>query len=254
MPYIDIKKYPERNEEYEQNKIKYEWQPGDGYYSERSVFKVIENFNHSTNFEKFLLPNPNYQFSEGSPHGEGYNALCYAASYWEPQWCQLIVNQGGKHLLEIGNNAKGETPLICALKFSTDNHEFQDIVTLKVSKLLNLGANPNMANSEGKTPLWYAAEVNKYLPNIGKLLLKRAIINPAPSETGKKLIQLAKKEIINSVKLLELEEMYQLFNGKADKDCTLNNLSNDVFYEIVNKIIQEFELNSNLPKNYTNII
>ena len=223
---------------------------------------MILNYNDTIdNLQYYQNPNPDLKLEDASPYGDGLNALCFASAGWAPKECKLIVKAGGDHLLEIGSGKEGDTPLIWAIKSGAfTNKSFEATLIEKIVTLLELGANPNMANTAGTTPLWYAVELSKNLTIIRLLLEKRAFMHPMPSLEGKQRIKQIKIQLISEGKGFDLiEEVQELFKGKYEKKIAQGSLNDmginiikylpeDVFYEIICKIVDIFINDECFPK------
>jgi len=90
----------------------------------------------------------NYELNHGG--SAGWNVLGSAALKGNAQLVKHIVKIGGENLLDLGNE-NGWTPLRCAA-------ECEDIEGgyLAAKSLIDLGADPDLADIKGKTPLMTA--------------------------------------------------------------------------------------------------
>lgn len=235
MPYSEINEFPESTEEHENNKIKYGWQPGDGYIANRSDNEIGAYFGNIRRFKIYQNKFPDAKLENGSSDKEGLTPLCFAAQVFRLAVCKHIVEIGGKHLLEIGSNAKGDTPLLCAIKFLTEPLLQQNLYEI-VKMLLDLGADPNMANAAGETPLWHALQSKSDNVRLLMLLLiYGAVANPPCTEAEEAKLDDARKRLFGEPGLKEL------YSAKHDADSVFKGMPEDVMNEIAIKVIGQMK-------------
>ncbi len=235
IPYINLDEFPGREKENEENKVNYGWKPGDGYLSIRSKDEIGAYFGNIKRFKIYQNKFPDAKLEDGSCEKEGLNPLCFAARVLRAKVCEHIINIGGKHLLEIGSCQNGDTPLLFATKYSSNVQLLWENHYETVKILLDLGANPNMANAAGETPLFHAAENNNNVRLLMLLLLNGAVANPPCSSLGKARTAEALQELFN------LAGIKELFLAKRNKNSAFNIMPDDVVNEIVIKLIAEIK-------------
>lgn len=237
VPYSEINEVPVSNEEHENNKLKRGWQPGDGYIANRSENEIGAYFGNIRRFKIYQNKFPNAKLEDGSSDKEGLTPLCFAAQVFRLAVCKHIVEIGGKHLLEIGTCTKGDTPLICAIKFLTEPLLQQNLYEI-VKMLLDLGANPNMANAAGETPLWHALQSkNDNIRLLMLLLVHGAVANPPCTEEEETRLCDARKRLFDEPGLKEL------YIAKHDKENTVFKLvPEDVMNEIAMKLVGQMKI------------
>jgi len=235
IPYINVDESPDKKDENENNKIKYGWQPGDGYISIRSTDEIGAYFGNLKRFKIYQDKFPGAKLEDGSSHKEGLTPLCFAAQVFRSKVCEHIVEIGGKHLLEIGSCEKGDTPLLCAIKFLT-SPILQDYLYDIVKTLLDLGANPNMANTAGETPLWHALQNNNNNNRLLMLLLiNGAKANPRCTEDEEARLDFARKCLFDQPGVKEL------YRAKYEEDSAFKYVPEDILNEIALKLIAQMK-------------
>jgi hypothetical protein len=142
----------------------------------------LADIDFSTSVEQFQNAQkqyPNYKFTDSVLYGK--HALQYAADSGNLLLAKYILDQGGKYLVNIGDDV-GRT----ALYFACSNRDEEDALPM-VRWLIDCRADVNIATTSttdgpsipfGSTPLWAALHKAKNVALTSLLLQHRATVAP----------------------------------------------------------------------------